>query len=258
MISILRIIIPPLAVMGWMLAYPISCFAGLIPLATAVIIYLYIWHVTSVRRKLVADFYFRKRHLIYGFFFSRIRLFLFASVYALVLSAALYLSITLWDPIHIGILTLDALILFILFHWLAEWSERRLAVTKQNAPLVAKQILSALNTVALIGIFTWIAIESSPPHYAVDKESLRAVFEAAAGGTQSQCALIDMAVSLAQQVEGAQYYFLGLSFGAVAAPEVRLVAAIILLLAGGLPALAYSRFVLQLVSGASKQEGPTE
>lgn len=254
MISLIRLLLAPLALMGWTILYPEGCWAGLIPLLSAVFIFGYIWHVTSVRQKLVADFYFQKRHLAYGFFFSRIRLFIFGSIYALILSASLFLSATLWGPPHLGILAADAIIIFFLFHLTAAAAQRWLAVSEQNAPLVAKQVLSVLNTLILIGLFTWLAIDSAPPSYALDKSGPLEVMQAAASGSFSDCSVLNSAVSIARQVEGLKYYFLNLALSVSSRAEIQVISTLILLLAGGLPALAYSRLVLQLISGGSKQE----
>lgn len=254
MISILRVILAPLALMAWQLVYPTNCLALILPALTAVILFLYIWHVRSVPQKLVADFYFSKRTLIYGFFFSRIRLFLFGSIYAVVLSATLYITASLWTPIYFGVLTADALILFFIYHMMASWSRSGLSVAPGNVPLVSKQIVVALNSLALIIVFTWLALDGVPPAYAQVSGGFLAVMEAAADGRFSNCDYINPIISVARQVEGIKYHLVDLSTKLVDNGQIQVLTASVLLFAGGLPALAYSQFVLQLISGGTAED----
>ena len=254
MISILRVILAPLALMGWQLAYPHNCLALAIPAATAVMIFLYVWHVRSVPLKVVADFYFAKRHLLYGFFYSRIRLFLFASVYAVFFSAALYLGATLWTPLYFGILTADALLIFFMFHGVRSWVQSSISLTDDAAPIVAKKFLAALNSLFLIIAFTWLSLDSVPPAYAQAGGTLTEMMRYAAEGNFTNCEYIQPFVSLARQLEGAKFYFAGAGLAVFDETILRWLIILMFSVAGAAPALAYSQFVLQLVAGRKSEE----
>ena len=240
---------PGLAV-AWSILHPDACWILIFPGFAFAILFAYAWTTLSLHRRIIADAYFQKRHVLYAFARSPTRIFVSAFFSAALLTIALFAAIPTLSPEMMIALVADAGVAAAFYLAADSLLRGPAGVRPAAAGVLARQWATGLNSVLLVAVLVTLSLRSPAPLYIDPDWRVIDTLENAAATRASRCDSVDLVLGLGRQLDAVRWLAIGKVTNAVDNAWIRYGLWGLFLLNGAALAAGYSRLCVQLVHTA--------
>lgn len=241
----------PAVLLAWSLLYTQSCWVLLIPGLVAVVLTLLARERAVRRRRCLADCWFADGALFHRLLRSRILITLFALVGSMLLAGVLMAAIPVWSFEVLALLSVDALLISLLYFMFLRAAAGALRVNPEFRSLLARRWTIVVNVPLVVVALTIMQLQRPVPEYIVASDLIETV-HAASDSVGSDCLLVDRVVRLGREAEAVSWWLAINGTQTIDDRRIRWGAWLIFLLGGTLSLWAYSGFCVQLVSFADR------
>lgn len=242
----------PLLLLSWSLLYSGPCVVLLIPALMTLLLTLAARDQLRQRRRCSADCFFVEGTLLHRLVSSTKLVTLISLAVSLALTTVLLVSVPAWGLAVMVLLTLDALLIALLYFGLFRAASGGLRVRGAFRYLFARRWAVMVNLPLVLVALLWLQLQQPPPAWLDDSLDLEATLRAASESVGSQCPLVDSAVRLNSEKEAFSWWLTLKGTAALEDTRLRWAAWLLFLLSGSLALWAYSRLCVYLISSAHR------
>jgi hypothetical protein len=240
-------IIGPILLLSWTLIYPLSCWVLLIPFLITILLTLAAREQLRHRRQCIADCFFVEGSLLHRFLRGTSLITLTSFVVSAVLTTALLSTAVGWGFPVLALLTVDALLIPLLYLGFYGTATSMLRVNAAYRHLFAQRWAVTTNLLLLVPTLLFIQLQQQPPAWIDGSLNLSATLHAASDSVGSACPIVDSLVRLNQEKDALSWWLIIKGTRGTDDNLIRWVAWLLFLLSGTLSVLAFSRLCVYLV-----------
>lgn len=237
----------PLLLMTWSLYYAADCWVLAFPLAMILTITLASRDSTRHRRQCLADSYFAQGSILHKLLRSTKITTLGAIVVSVFVTTILLAGVPSWGLDILVLLTLDSLVIALLYIGLFGAGPRLLGVSEGYRSVFARNWTVGLNVGLLVFVFALLQLQQPPPDYIDPSMDLSTTMQTASDPLSSQCRVVDALTRFSREAEAFSWWLMLKSTAVIEESYLRWVAWLLFLINGALGFMAYTRFCVQLI-----------
>ena len=253
LLQVLAVAAGPVLLLGWSLFYTASCVVLVIPALMVLVLTLAAREQLRERRRCVADCWFVDGSLLHRLVSSTKLVTLLSLVVSVGLTTVLLVSVPTWGLPVMVVLTLDAVLIALLYFGLLRAAGGGLRVRGEFRYLLARRWTMAVNLPLVLVALLWLQLQQPPPIWLDGSLDLEATLRSASGSVGSRCPLVDKAVRLNSEKEAFSWWLTLKGTAALEDARLRWAAWLLFLLSGTLALWAYSRLCVYLISHAHRR-----
>lgn len=251
-LAVLTVATGPLLLLSWSLFYSGPCVVLVIPVLVALLLTLAARDQLRQRRRCVADCYFVAGTLLHRLVSSTKLVTLLSLAVSLGLTTVLLVSVPTWGMAVMVLLTLDAVLIALLYFGLFRAASGGLRVRGAFRFLFARRWAVMVNLPLVLVALLWLQLQQPPPAWLDGSLDLETTLRAASESVGSDCPLVDSAVRLNSEKDAFAWWLTLKGTAALEDSRLRWAAWLVFLLSGTLALWAYSRLCVYLISSAHR------
>ena len=256
LLPVLAVATGPLLLLSWSLFYSASCVVLVIPALMVVVLTLAARDQLRQRRRCTADCYFVQGSLLHRLVSSTKLVTLLSLAVSVGLTTVLLVSVPAWGLPVMALLTLDAVLIALLYFGLFRAASGGLRVRGAFRYLFARRWAVMVNLPLVLVALLWLQLQQPPPAWLDGSLDLEATLRAASESVGSRCPLVDTAVRLNSEKDAFAWWLTLKGTAELEDSRLRWAAWLLFLLSGTLALWAYSRLCVYLISSAHRWAMP--